>query len=186
MTAARRHRRKARTAHRTDTRPRRPNTATGPGGRDDTETSRTRRAGPDRQGHRSALRRCRRTPNTPARKRRRRTDASQRGFVTAELAAVLPAVVAVLALSVWAVATAGVKVRAIDAANSAALAAARGEDAQAVAAPYLPSGSSVSVAHDGDVVRATVVAPSRPLGVLTPAVEVSAEAAAPKEPGLPE
>ncbi len=188
MTAARAHRRSTRAAHRTDARPPRPATTTGPSpdDHDDTGTDRTRRAAPDRHGPRSALRRCRRAPNPPARRPRRRTDADQHGFVTAELAAVLPAVVAVLALSVWAVATAGVKVRAIDAAHSAALAAARGEDAQAVAAPYLPAGSSVSVAHDGDVVRATVVAPSRPLGVLTPAVEVSAQAAAPKEPGLPE
>ncbi|WP_051393070.1 TadE family type IV pilus minor pilin [Glycomyces arizonensis] len=122
----------------------------------------------------------------PKARRDKSTDARQSGFVTAELAAVLPVVVAVLALSVWAVATAGMKVRAIDAANTAALAAARGEDAQAVAAPYLPDGSSVSITHDGDLVRATVTAPSRPLGVLTPAVEISAQAAALREPGLPE
>ncbi|MCH7229523.1 mucin-associated surface protein [Glycomyces sp. L485] len=116
----------------------------------------------------------------------RRTDTGQRGFVTAELAAVLPAVVAVLALAIWAVATVGVKVRAIDAANSAALAAARGEDPQAVAAAYLPEGSSVSVAEEDDMMRATVTAPARPLGSLTPAVQVRAEATAPKEPGMPE
>lgn len=118
--------------------------------------------------------------------RRKRSAASQSGFVTAELAAVLPVVVAVLALSVWAVATAGMKVRAVDAANTAALAAARGEDARAAAAPYLPDGSSVSITRDGDLVRTTVTAPSSPLGVLTPAVEISAHAAALREPGLPE
>ncbi|GAB3647600.1 TadE family type IV pilus minor pilin [Glycomyces tarimensis] len=117
---------------------------------------------------------------------RRRTDARQRGFVTAELAALLPVVVAVLALAVWAVATVGIKVRATDAANSAALAAARGEDPQAVAAAYLPTGASVSVTDDGAIVRATVTAPSRPLGVLSPAVEVRAQAAAAKEAGRPE
>lgn len=115
-----------------------------------------------------------------------RIGAGQHGFVTAELAVGLPVVVAVLALSMWAVATVGVKVRATDAAHSAALAAARGEDPQAVAAAYLPDGASVSVAHDGDVVRTTVTAPSRPLGALAPEVEVSAEGWAPKEPGLPE
>jgi hypothetical protein len=101
------------------------------------------------------------------------------------MAAALPAVVAVLALGIWAVAAMGMKVRAIDAANSAAIAAARGEDAQAVAAPYLPDGASVVVSTDGEVARARVTAPTRPLGPLTPSLSITAEAAAPLEPGLP-
>jgi hypothetical protein len=109
----------------------------------------------------------------------------QSGFVTAEMAAALPAVVAVLALGIWAVAAVGMKVRAIDAANSAAIAAARGEDPQAVAAAYLPEGGSVSVSTDGDVARAKVTAPTSPLGPLTPPLAITAEAAAPMEPGLP-
>lgn len=109
----------------------------------------------------------------------------ERGFVTAELAATLPAVVAVLALGMWAVSTVGMKVRAIDAANSAAIAAARGEDPQAVAAPYLPEGGSVAVTSDDTVARAVVTAPVRPLGPLTPSMDITAEAAAPMEPGLP-
>lgn len=147
-------------------------TAPEPGGgpaRDAEARYRPRRAVPPRHRRRSGL---------------RRAGARQSGFVTAELAAVLPVVVAVLALSVWAVATVGMKIRAIDAANSAALAAARGEDAHAVAAPYLPPGGTVSIEHDGDMVRATVTASSRPLGALTPAVEVDAHASVPKEPGL--
>ncbi|WP_255640284.1 TadE family type IV pilus minor pilin [Glycomyces sp. TRM65418] len=100
------------------------------------------------------------------------------------MAAALPAVVAVLALGLWAVSAVGMKVRAIDAANSAAIAAARGEDPQAVAAVYLPDGASVAVSGDGTVVRAVVTAPVRPLGPLTPPMAVSAEAAAPMEPGL--
>ncbi|WP_205324388.1 TadE family type IV pilus minor pilin [Glycomyces sp. YM15] len=106
--------------------------------------------------------------------------------MTAELAAVMPAVIAVLALGLWAVSTAGMKVRAIDAANSAAIAAARGEDPQAVAAAYLPEGASVAVATDDTVARAVVTAPVRPLGPLTPPIDVTAEAAAPMEPGLPQ
>jgi hypothetical protein len=100
------------------------------------------------------------------------------------MAAALPAVVAVLALGLWAVSTVGMKVRAIDAANSAAIAAARGEDPHAVAAAYLPDGASVVVSSDGSVVRAVVTSPVRPLGPLTPPMEISAEAAAPMEPGL--
>ena len=106
--------------------------------------------------------------------------------MTAELAAALPAVVAVLALGLWAVSAVGMKVRAIDAANSAAIAAARGEDAQAVAAAYLPDGASIAVSSDGTVARAVVTAPIRPLGPLTPAIDVTAQAAAPMEPGLPQ
>jgi hypothetical protein len=106
------------------------------------------------------------------------------GFVTAEMAAALPAVVAVLALGLWAVSAVGVKVRAIDAANSAAIAAARGEDPNAVAAPYLPEGASVAVSSDGSVARAVVTASVSPLGSLTPPMEISAEAAALMEPGL--
>jgi hypothetical protein len=108
------------------------------------------------------------------------------GFVTAELAAALPAVVAVLALGLWAVSAVGMKVRAIDAANSAAIAAARGEDAQAVAAAYLPDGATVTVSSDDTVARAEVTAPVRPLGSLTPPMDVTAKAAAPMEPGLPQ
>jgi hypothetical protein len=106
--------------------------------------------------------------------------------VTAELAAALPAVVAVLALGLWAVSAVGMKVRAIDAANSAAIAAARGEDAQAVAEAYLPEGASVAVSSDDTVARAVVTAPVRPLGPLTPPMDITAEAAAPMEPGLPQ
>ena len=115
-----------------------------------------------------------------------RGSGAESGFVTAELAAALPAVVAVLALGLWAVSTVGMKVRAIDAANSAAIAAARGEDAQAVAAAYLPDGASVAVSSDDTMATAVVTAPVRPLGPLTPPLEITAEAAAPMEPGLPQ
>lgn len=116
----------------------------------------------------------------------KRRGGSESGFVTAELAAALPAVVAVLALGLWAVSAVGMKVRAIDAANSAAIAAARGEDAQAVAEAYLPEGASVAVSSDDTVARAVVTAPVRPLGPLTPPMDITAEAAAPMEPGLPQ
>jgi hypothetical protein len=111
-------------------------------------------------------------------------DRREAGFVTAEMAAALPAVVAVLALGLWAVSTVGMKVRAIDAANGAAIAAARGEDPHAVAAPYLPEGASLAVSDDGSVARAVVTASVSPLGPLTPPMQISAEAAALMEPGL--
>ncbi len=120
----------------------------------------------------------------PNQSRRARDALGQRGFVTAEMAAALPAVVAVLALGLWAVSAVGLKVRAIDAANSAAIAAARGEDAQAVAMVYLPDGASVAVSEDGEVARAVVTAAARPLGPLTPSMTITATAVAPLEPGL--
>jgi len=116
--------------------------------------------------------------------RRSRDDPRQRGYVTAETAAALPAVVAVLALGLWAVSAVGLKVRAIDAANSAAIAAARGEDPHAVADAYLPDGATVAVSEDGDLARAVVTAPTRPLGPLTPTLTITATAVAPLEPGL--
>ncbi|WP_051704755.1 TadE family type IV pilus minor pilin [Glycomyces sp. NRRL B-16210] len=100
------------------------------------------------------------------------------------MAAVLPAVVAVLALGLWAVATVGTKVRAIDAANSAAIAAARSEDPHAVAAAYLPDGASVTISQDDTLARAVVTVPVRPLGPLTPPMSITAAAAAPLEPGV--
>lgn len=94
--------------------------------------------------------------------------------------------VAVLALGMWAISTVGVKVRAIDAANSAAIAAARGENAQAAAAAYLPDGASVAISQEAGLARATVTAPSRPLGPLAPSMDVTAVATAPLEPGVAE
>ncbi|MEU5872303.1 TadE family type IV pilus minor pilin [Glycomyces sp. NPDC047369] len=116
--------------------------------------------------------------------RRSRDDPRQRGYVTAETAAALPVVVAVMALGLWAVAAVGLHVRAIDAANSAAIAAARGEDPHAVAAAYLPDGASVAVSEDGGLARAVVTASAEPLGPLTPPLTVTATAVAPLEPGL--
>jgi type IV secretory pathway TrbD component len=118
------------------------------------------------------------------RSRRHRGGHREQGFVTAELAAALPAVVAILAAALWAVAVVGVKMRAVDAAHSAAIAAARGEDAQAAAAPYLPDGASVTVVHEGTLVRATVSAPAKPFGPLAPGMSIGASAAAPVEPGV--
>jgi hypothetical protein len=145
-----------------------------------------RRSDSEKAPRRRPRRRGPRTRPPTNRQGGRRRRGAESGFVTAELAAVMPAVVAVLALGLWAVSAVGMKVRAIDAANSAAIAAARGEDPQAVAAAYLPEGASVAVSSDDTVARAVVTAPIRPLGPLTPPMDVTAEAAAPMEPGLPQ
>ncbi|THV27035.1 TadE family type IV pilus minor pilin [Glycomyces paridis] len=145
-----------------------------------------------RSARRSEHRNLRRTARTepadlppPEHRGPARGDPRQGGFVTAETAAILPAIVAVLALGLWAVSTVGAKVRAIDAANSAAIAAARSEDPQAVAAAYLPDGATVAVSQDGGLARVVVSVPVRPFGPLTAPVSVTARAAAPMEPGVP-
>lgn len=111
--------------------------------------------------------------------------ASDRGSVTAELAAALPALVLLMLAGVIAVSAAGVKVRCVSAARDGALGAARGDDGAAAARRTAPDGASVSVTVEGDVARATVRARVTPFGGLLPAIEVSASAAAAVEPGPP-
>jgi hypothetical protein len=70
----------------------------------------------------------------------------QRGSVTAETAVLLPAVVLVAALCLWAVAAVAVQVRCLAAARSGARALARGEPVATVVASTLraaPSGAEV-------------------------------------------
>jgi hypothetical protein len=81
-----------------------------------------------------------------------------RGSVTAETAVVLPALVLILAVCVWAL-TAGVTaLRCVDGARAAARELARGEavaDARAAAWRVAP-GADVSVTSEGDLVRVIV------------------------------
>lgn len=99
---------------------------------------------------------------------RRRPRRGESGTVTAELAIVLPAVLVVTVLCVWAVGVAAVHVRCLDAARGAARELARGEpvdQVRAVAASRAPSGARVEVVHlDDDLlavqVQATVSFPT--------------------------
>jgi hypothetical protein len=84
---------------------------------------------------------------------------SDRGSVTAETAVVLPALAAVLALSLWAVAAVTTQLQCVDAARVAARAVARGETAEmsrAVAARAAPEGASISIRRSGDLVEVEV------------------------------
>ena len=92
--------------------------------------------------------------------------------MTAEFAAVVPAIVVLLALCLSAVQVAGVQVRASDAAADAARMAARGDGAGAVASHVrgLISGASVIVEPRGSLVCVRVRAPaagSGPFAALT-------------------
>jgi hypothetical protein len=115
-----------------------------------------------------------------ARHRRRRNDASDRGSATAELAAAFPVVVLLLLAGLTGLAALSAKVRCSDAAGLAARAAARGEPASA-AAQTAPSGATISVHREGDLVRATVTFRVRPAGLL-PAFTVEEQAVAMVEP----
>ncbi|GIJ47384.1 hypothetical protein Val02_42700 [Virgisporangium aliadipatigenens] len=108
-----------------------------------------------------------------------------RGSVTAELAAALPALLLLMAFGVAGVTAASTKMRCLAAARDAAIAAARGEDGGAAAARMLPAGARVGVTRDGDLVRVSVTAEVRPLGRNMPGFTVSAQAVAAAEPGAP-
>jgi hypothetical protein len=116
---------------------------------------------------------------------RRSFPEGDRGSVTAELAAAIPALLLLLAFGVAGVTAVSVKMRCLAAARDAALAAARGEDGSAAATLMLPDGARMGVTRDGDLVRVAVTAEVRPLGRHVPGFSVSAEAVAAAEPGVP-
>ncbi|QSB05452.1 TadE family type IV pilus minor pilin [Natronoglycomyces albus] len=107
------------------------------------------------------------------------------GFATAEMAMALPVVTLVLAAAIWSISAMGTHIRAVDAAYSGAIAAARGEDATVAASSYVPAGSAISLTESHNTVTVTVEVPIRPLGGLTPDLSVSSSATASKEPRLP-
>ena len=134
----------------------------------------------------------RRTPTVTSVPMERRSTAGRRrgqqGAVTAEAAAVLPALLAVTLLMVWLVSVATAQVRVVDAAREAARQAARGEsDSVAVrhGAKVAPAGASFSVARSGDQVRVKAVAEVEGPGGLfsfLPGLTVEAETVAVREP----
>jgi Flp pilus assembly protein TadG len=113
---------------------------------------------------------------------------AEHGAVTAEAAAVLPALLAVTVLMVWLVSVATAQVRVVDAAREAARQAARGEpDAVAVrhGAKVAPGGASFTVARSGDQVRVKAAAEVQGPGGLfsfLPGLTVEAETVAVREP----
>jgi hypothetical protein len=108
---------------------------------------------------------------------------ADRGSVTAELAAALPALMVFATVALGAVDAVTQKLECVDAARDGALAAARGGDGAAAARPQAPAGASVAVQIDGDVVRSRVAVTIHPLGRFGPGIEVAGTAAAEVEPG---
>jgi Flp pilus assembly protein TadG len=107
----------------------------------------------------------------------------QRGAATAELAMVLPLLLAATIGLVWLLAVGAAQVRAVDAARETARAVARGDDLGAAVArgeQVAPPGSRVTVDAAGGEVTVTVVGRVRGPGGLfaLPHAEVSADAVA--------
>ena len=111
---------------------------------------------------------------------------SDRGSVTAELAAALPALMLVISVAVSAVAVAGARVRVADAAREAARAAARDDpDAARTLTEQSAPGAAVVVDRRGAIVVATVRLVVHPAGGWLPALTVTESAVAAAEPRTP-
>lgn len=110
----------------------------------------------------------------------RRQAGRDRGSFTAELAAGLPALVLLLATGLTAVSAVTTKAECVDLARATALAVARGDTAPRTPTP---TGATVTVSVDGDLVDATCRAPVRALGARLPRATVTASAVAALEPG---
>ncbi len=109
-----------------------------------------------------------------------------RGMVTAELAVAMPAVVMVLAVSLFAFTLASDELRCIDAARAAARAAARGDPSSevlSVARRMAPAGSQVSIGIGSNTVSVRVAAPPRFSSVLIESAHPAATATAARETG---
>jgi hypothetical protein len=95
----------------------------------------------------------------------------------------LPALVLMVFVALTAVGAVRTQMECVDAAHEAARAAARGEPGTAAGHRVAPRGAVVSVAVEGDTVRATVSARVHPLGGRLPGFEVRADATSLLEPG---
>lgn len=109
---------------------------------------------------------------------------SERGYVTAEAALVIPSVVLVLGMCLWGLAAAGAQAQCGDAARAGARAVARGEapeDVRATALGSAPPGAEVRVTPEGGLYRVEVTARSNGPGPL--GVRLAGEAVAHAEDG---
>ncbi|MFD3538913.1 TadE family type IV pilus minor pilin [Streptomyces sp. NPDC058662] len=108
-----------------------------------------------------------------------------RGYVTAEAALVIPALVLFAALLVWALMAAAAQIRCVDAARAGARAAARSEPAEvalAAARQAAPAGAEVELERAGDLWRVRVTA--RAPGPAALPLRIGARAVALAEDGV--
>jgi Flp pilus assembly protein TadG len=110
---------------------------------------------------------------------------ASRGSVTAETAAMLPALMLVLAAALWAIQAVGTQLECVDAARAAARAAARGEpldQVRDVARTATHPDAQVDVTRDTETTKVQITVQVRPAwGSSLPAVRVSASATADTE-----
>lgn len=107
---------------------------------------------------------------------------SDDGYVTAETAVVIPALVLLFGMLLWGVMAAAQHIQCVDGARAGARAAARGEKETAVSAAArsaAPKGASVETSREGDLVRVRVEARTTGPGPLT--LGLSAQAVAMSE-----
>lgn len=101
------------------------------------------------------------------------------GFVTAETAVALPALVFLAAVLMWGVVAAAAQIRCVDAARIGARAAARGDaNATELARAAAPAGAAVQVSRDGETVRVAIDAPCPGPGRVASALTVRLRATA--------
>ncbi|QNS05534.1 TadE family protein [Streptomyces xanthii] len=106
---------------------------------------------------------------------------SDRGFVTAEAAVVLPVLVGFTLALVWGLLAVSGQIRCVDAARAGARSVAREEPERAAREAALeaaPPGARVEVSREGDLVRVTVSARSAGPGPLAADLRAEAVAAA--------
>jgi Flp pilus assembly protein TadG len=121
----------------------------------------------------------------PSRRPARARESS--GYVTAETALALPALVLVLALALWAVQVVSGQLRCVDAAREAARSLARGDSmgsARLTAERAAPTGAVVAMTFAPGAVTVTVSADIRGAVPRMPGFHVAATAVARLEPGV--
>ncbi|MGR6913060.1 TadE family type IV pilus minor pilin [[Actinomadura] parvosata] len=110
---------------------------------------------------------------------------ASRGSVTAETAAMLPALMVVLAAALWAIQAVGVQLECVDAARLAARAAARGEpleQVRAVTRAATDPNAQVAITRDPELTKVQITVEVRPSWAESlPTVRVSATATAATE-----
>lgn len=112
------------------------------------------------------------------------------GAVTAEVAVVLPVLLAILVFGVWMAGVVIQNIRCIDAARDVARAVARGEppqSAQQLVRRTAPEGATFSITEDGPDIQVTVtkdVTPHWPLLAKLPPIKVKGQATIQSEPTI--